>query len=442
MNVIEQIFLILNRSNLNYCVVSNPNGLPEHCESDIDLIYSGASEKDICSLVRSIEEEAGCICLQKVITGYEEYSFMLAQEGKNKRITKIQLDFFQHLYHKNFGIIMTGDRILAMRKIKKCFYVPADIDELYYTVLRRSAKGHFDTSHCQLVKMLNDQIGEQVRIDEKKKFPAIWNVIEKVVQGGKLEPAVLDACVRASSNKITLINRIKIVGYRILKYYPRRFLQPLGVSIAFLAPDGAGKTTIIDSINQDPFYKDFFYSIDNKYFRPKLLKNPGHYNALNPKEESMTNSNPHNVVLNNPVKSFARFMFYNIDFIFGSLLRIYPQKIRRNLIIFDRYYYDYFADMKRYQYNLPECIPALFSWSIPKPDIVFILEAPADVLYQRKQELTIEEINEVNSQFRKNSKYFGNSYFINVNRSVEDITREIRMIVIKYLTERENRRRT
>lgn len=60
---------------------------------------------------------------------------------------------------------------------------------------------------------------------------------------------------------------------------------------------------------------------------------------------------------------------------------VYPKQ----MIVFDRYYYDYFVDMKRYRYSLPQWFPHLFAWSIPTPDIIFILDGTPEVLYQRKK---------------------------------------------------------
>ena len=438
MSVLEQVFLILNSSGINYCVVSNTSTLPEYCESDIDLIYAGASERDISLLIKQIEDETGIVCLEKVTTGYEEYSFMFAIKKENS-IEKIQLDFFKHLYHKEYGIILHGERILAKRRREKCFFVPDDIDELIYTVLRRAAKGRFETSHYQLIQKLYQRVDTHTIEIMRKQSPRLWTIIEKVAAGENVEKADLAKCVRQASCN-TLGSRINILLYKTFKYYPRRLLHPLGLSIAFLAPDGAGKTTIINSILEDSFFSNFFFKIDVKYFRPRLLKNLGHYNSLNPREESKNNTDPHNVVLNGRIKSFIRFSFYNLDFLLGNALKIFPQKVKRNLVVFDRYYYDYFADMKRYQYNLPEWMPARFSCIIPKPDIVIILDAPAKVLYQRKQELTVEEIEEVSAKFRDNRRYYGNSHTINVNRPLDEIMNEIRLIVFDYLKDRVSRR--
>lgn len=442
MNVIEKIFLIINRLNLNYCVVSNPSTLPDCCVSDIDLIYTGVSERALSKLINTIEEETGAVCIQQVTTGYKEYSYMLAIKSGSE-IEKIQLDFFEHLYHKDFGIIMKGDRILARKRKEKCFYIPSDLDALVYTVMRRLAKGQFTESHYQFVKVLYNRIDVQIREREKKQAQTLWSVIEAIVDG-EFESIRNDfdlaKCIKDNASKNSLKDIISIFGFKMFKFFPRRLFCPLGMSIAFLAPDGAGKTSIINHFYNDSFYQDYFASVVNRYFRPRLLKNLGHYNTFDPKEEINTNPDPHSVQLNSVTKSIIRFMFYNVDFILGNAFVIYPHKVKRNLIIYDRYFYDYFADMKRYQYNLPEWIPALFSWMIPKPDIVFVLDAPANVIHQRKPELTLCEIDEITRRFKQNSRFFGNCYFVDVDKSLEDITRDIRLIVYEYLLDRKLRR--
>lgn len=99
------------------------------------------------------------------------------------------------------------------------------------------------------------------------------------------------------------------------------------------------------------------------------------------------------------------------------------------MIVFDRYYYDYFVDMKRYRYSLPQWFPHLFAWSIPTPDIIFILDGTPEVLYQRKKELPIDEMSRQRFAYLKIAEKYKNAVIINVDKPlddvVSDVTREI-----------------
>ena len=101
---------------------------------------------------------------------------------------------------------------------------------------------------------------------------------------------------------------------------PKRIFHKCGLSVAFIAPDGAGKSTVINRVKDT--VSGSFYGVNLYYMRPHLFKNLGHYNKLNPTEEAATNDNSHGVVCDGVFKSAVRFFFYTLDFQFGTLLKI------------------------------------------------------------------------------------------------------------------------
>ena len=109
------------------------------------------------------------------------------------------------------------------------------------------------------------------------------------------------------------------------------------------------------------------------------------------------------------------------------------------MVIFDRYYYDYFADMKRYKYSLPAWFPVAFEWMIPKPDMVFVLDGNPEVLYERKKELPISELEKQCSVFHQLAQNRKRFYAINVNRDVDTIVDEITKTILREMARRADR---
>ena len=68
---------------------------------------------------------------------------------------------------------------------------------------------------------------------------------------------------------------------------------------------------------------------------------------------------------------------------------------------------------------------------IPQPDLVFILDAPTDVIFSRKQELSKEEINRQKFVFVKLSKQLKNAHLIDTNRPLKNVVKEITKIIIE-----------
>ena len=215
--------------------------------------------------------------------------------------------------------------------------------------------------------------------------------------------------------------------------------QKQGMTIAFLAPDGSGKSTIINGITQT--CGSAFSGISYFHFRPEWLRNLGQIHisrrsqeppkALAPGEEPPRNATPHAVKKQGKLISLVRFMYYNLDFVFGHFFKILPLKKQNHLIIFDRYYYDYFADMIRYKYDISPRLVDFCCKLIPRPDLVFVLDADETVIYERKREVPVEEIARQRKSYASLLERNLNAVMVNVDRNVDDIIAEVTACILK-----------
>jgi hypothetical protein len=62
---------------------------------------------------------------------------------------------------------------------------------------------------------------------------------------------------------------------------------------------------------------------------------------------------------------------------------------------------------------------------VQQPRIVFVLDAPADVIYSRKKELTLDEIQRQLEEFDKLSNLGDNFYKINANQTPEKMVLDV-----------------
>jgi hypothetical protein len=67
------------------------------------------------------------------------------------------------------------------------------------------------------------------------------------------------------------------------------------------------------------------------------------------------------------------------------------QEKKGTLLICDRYYHDLLVDPKRYRYGAPLWTARLIGKLMPQPRLWILLNAPAEVLQARKQEVAAEE---------------------------------------------------
>ncbi len=438
MLLLEEIFQVINDSGLNYCIQNKYEMMPEQIPSDIDMMYKDVNEKFLDTLINTICKKTNGKLVQKYVQGFYQYSYILFYKNDCEKYFQIPLDFYRTISWKGYFNVMMAEEMLETKRFYKCFYVPDNYTEFKYMWIRRTIKDDLNAEHIDIAKQLYSINPEHYKTKLIEDFgKAAAEIAIQCMQLESVKPFnenkdVFKAAVkkRAESNN-TLMNKLLDKLFLVTKIFPRRIAYHCGISIAFLSPDGGGKTTIIHALNDYFDNMNIFDGVRNYYMRPQFLKNLGHYNKINPSKEESTNPDPHGKAMHSVQKSLIRFMFYNVDYVLGTLVKIWPHKLAKKLVIFDRYYYDYFVDLTRYQYSFSEAIPKAFRWMIPQPEMVFILDAPSEVLYARKQELTLDELKEQRIRFKQIPSMVPNAKMINVDRPIEEIVDEIICCIVE-----------
>lgn len=431
MQAIEKLlnltFDILDRELSLFVIMNKYDEIPYTLPSDIDICVSQNDFDRLDNVIEILANKIELSVTQKIWHNYRKCAYILTPLSVVEPF-RLQLDFFSDFSVKSTPLLIPYQEMLRKTRRYSRFTVPDYDMEFTFLLFRRIYKNDFDMEHCEILRkvLVHDEKGI---IAYTSKYLS-RNTIEKVA---KL--LISKEYTHLLSLRFLLWNEVKRLSRKNAKtvYFVRYWLSqikrtiyrihyPVGMSIAFLSPDGGGKSTIIDNIRTTCWGS--FHGIIIRYFRPRLLANLGHYCFLKPKEESITNPFPHDCKQDNTIKSFLRFMFYNLDFLFGSIL-INKLKVQKKLIIFDRYYFDYYVDMKRYRLKLSQCIPRIFSWMIPKPDITFILIGDAKILYKRKQELSIDELARQLQSFKEIKGRIKNSEFVDANASIDNVVNTV-----------------
>ena len=316
--LLEKVFEIINKSGLEYCIQNKYEMMPEQIPSDIDMMYRNASEEFLDNLVKEIAQETGLIITQKICQGYYEYTYIISYPCP-KEYFQLQLDFYRAISRRGYLNIMPAEDMLETRRFYKCFYVPDHYVELKYMWIRRTIKKDLQEEHIAIAKELFEHNPQEYRQKLICDFgEKVTEYVMQILETGNTNifydnfDLFKHSAKKISRKNTTIGTVIKYTTFMLFTVIPKRVFHKCGISVAFLSPDGGGKTTIIERIKDT--VGGSFYGTKVLYMRPRLLKNLGHYNLVNPSEEATSNPNPHDKKLHSPLKSLIRFLFYNFDY--------------------------------------------------------------------------------------------------------------------------------
>jgi thymidylate kinase len=153
------------------------------------------------------------------------------------------------------------------------------------------------------------------------------------------------------------------------------WLRPPGLFVAVLGADGAGKSTLIETMRLT--LTGEFPGVSVHHFAPQVLRR-AHAPVTDPHARP-----PHPM----PV-SILKALYWATTFTVGYFALIRPALVRGNLVLFDRYLLDAIVDPRRYRYGGPRFLLRLITGVCPKPQLVILLDVPVPELQRRKQEVT------------------------------------------------------
>tara|TARA_R110002049_G_scaffold232379_1_gene404954 strand:- start:3206 stop:3808 length:603 start_codon:yes stop_codon:yes gene_type:complete len=193
-----------------------------------------------------------------------------------------------------------------------------------------------------------------------------------------------------------------------------------GRIVAFLGPDGAGKSTVIDLVQKDlaELKQDYRYV----YFAPGYLK------RYRPNAASSITTNPQGGRQYSSPFVLAKIGLLLFEFRMGI------PKLRRevDLVLFDRFIHDLLVDPRRYRLNSLRFWMKAMLRLAPKPDLVFVICAPTETIQARKQEVTPEETTRQISAYKALASSMSNALVV-YNTDVPEEAAKIVLAEIKKL---------
>lgn len=424
---LRALFRALDGHNVCYCMLNSWEGLPEDLSSDVDIAIQPSDHAKLSAVFGELRDQGflPVQCLNFAVNAY--YFVFYWFQGLPLESIAVAVMF----EHRRGGLILTsGEKLVTGRIRRDSVWISNPKVELHYLLSKTTLKGEVPPHQQTRFKSLVDEIGaSQAEQVVRELYGKKWQrrVVEACLEGTL--PSIITDLARALRCRAALrhpLNPIRNLFGDSVRLF-RRWLEPTGVFLVVLGPDGVGKSTLLGQLVEK--LGPAFRRHQVFHFRPQLIK-PG-------KETGRPITNPHAKQVRGTFASVARLLGLFLDFWAGHLLVTRPLLARSGLIIFDRYFHDILVDNRRYRYGGPLWLPRIFARIIPPPDLLFlVLDADSTVILSRKREVAPEELERQRASYAQLASQVCHSGLIKTDEGVtESVSAAARTVAI-YMAQR------
>jgi thymidylate kinase len=424
------LFRAFEEHQVRYCVLHSWETLPQALTSDLDITVHPDDRHKLVSAFQQLREEH--YRLIAVINYFiDAYAFQFSGlDSANDLKMKVSVDIIFGHQAGPFSV-PSAKQIVAGRRRHDQFWIPSPDTEFTYLLARRVSKGSATPRQERRLKDLIAQLGlaEANRLAAKLLPRKIRTEIIDACVGGQLDPTLarLRKKILIASfigNPLRLTWQICREKARLL----RRWLRPTGLFIAVFGPDGSGKSTMIQNLTQqtEPLWR----ATDIFHWRPMLLFR---------RKTMRDTTQPHSIPQRNSVASSIRVIAHLLDYWAGYWLLVRPSTVRTGAVVFDRYFDDMLVDPLRYRYGGPLWLLRFLGCFVPRPDLIFVLDAPEETILSRKQEITAAEVTRQRQLYLECARRNSCARIIDATRSITEISNDVTSAVIEFLSQRVDR---
>jgi thymidylate kinase len=433
---LKALLSFLEQENIEYCIVGNTMGFPDEIHGDVDIVVQPKQIAQLNVFLFDFAKNRNIRIVQ--VFQHEQaawdYVFFWFEDNCKLKFLSIDIcgDYFWNGYSLISANVILKDRILKKSNTSKkiSFYTPTPEKAFIYYLVKKVLKQEFTYKQKKYLKAEWDRDS----IGCKRQIKRFWTEKETNKIVWALET---DNC-SALNDLIPGLNKSlrKNLNFSIfhfseeLKRLIQRILKPTGLFVAFIGPDGSGKSSIIENILNDlmPAFRNIYVY----HLRPNL--------SLRNAKFSEPVKNPHGKAPRGQLSSLLKIFYYFIDYSIGYVLKIWPLITRSTLVIFDRYYHDLLVDPNRFRYGGPMRVVQSFSRIVPTPKLVILLDAPAEVLQSRKKEVSYAEAARQREAYLKLVGNMNKGIIIDASQSLNTVIRTTIEVILQLVEQRAKKR--
>ena len=400
MRVVVETF---ERARVTYCVLRDADCL-DRPGGEVDLLVDRRDFRRLDAVLGPL----GFVRLRA--WGYAPHRFYLAYDRVSDAWLK--LDAVSGLAYGQrpvLGLSLT-DRCLQNRRYQRPVWVPSPEDELVALLLHCAVdKRRIDPSRRDRCKVLGRQITDATYLSTLLSAywaptmtpPRLIRAIEADDWSALLREFPAVASRHLSPGLHAAFGRIR---RKVLRGLGRRVpgFRAGAVTVALLAPDGGGKSTLASNLR-----RSFRVPVHSMYM--------GLYSKDLP--DRMWRRLPGFGFLSRLIRQWTRYLVAGYHRAYGRI------------VIFDRYSYDARLALQAKRSWLRHWRQWWLARACPAPDLVVVLDAPGEVLYQRKHEHSVAKLERQRQSYLTLHADLANSVVVDASRDADEVRREVTALV-------------
>jgi thymidylate kinase len=191
-----------------------------------------------------------------------------------------------------------------------------------------------------------------------------------------------------------------------------------GLFVLLVGPDGSGKSSLAPRLAEAARREG--RPVRHMHWRPGILPQAATLGGVTPDPSRPHAGKPHGRLL-----SLFRLIYYWIDFSLGLRLRALPIRRRGGLVVMERGWWDFAVDPRRYRMTVSPRLVERLGYLLRPPDLVICLEAPPEILAERKRELPLGELDRQIARWRRiRLPKRAVRVYLDASLSLEDLVRQ------------------
>jgi thymidylate kinase len=377
----------LDEAGMRWLVLRNHEDLPDRPGHDVDIIVHPGDAVQVDGLVRTVVRRQG-LALLRAYAGIEHETFDVADGGLGGRLL-LHVDVQTAVRYRGRLLVDGGD-LLGHRQRIGSLWAPTPSMEAYALLLhsalhKQALKPKYAERLAALRAAHSDGLerlaGERLGPDLGTRLAAVRSEADLLALRAPLRKALRR---RYPGNPLRQVWFTLHSGTR----QARLRLRPRGVFVAFLGPDGSGKSSLTELLAERldghgdvlPVHRVYMGSGQPLLPTRKLVR----------RLHGKTGPNSRPPTLRGVAKRRLRGALHVMaDEILRYWIRVRPCLAPHGVVLVDRYAYDILRvnnpTVRRHWFR------RLAVAVIPKPHLTFLLEGDPAVIAARKRELTVEE---------------------------------------------------